>query len=180
MLNHPKTYKWDNQGAVLFHSLLNQKDTQEKLGKLRFDLDSSSNTNAIQKTVKQFTEFISECVDKTLRTTKRGKVNKKPKKSNQIDFCKGFRTADHVLTIKTLINKYLSENKKLYFCFVDFRKAYDSIWLEALFKKLLDYGVSANFVSLLRNMYEKTKLSVRLTRGITEFSSLKCRTETGM
>ena len=47
VLNHPKTYKWDNQGAVLFHSLLNQKDTQEKLGKLRFDLDSSSNTNVI-------------------------------------------------------------------------------------------------------------------------------------
>ena len=80
VLNHPNTYKWDNQGAVLFHSLLNQKDTQEKLGKLRFDLESSSNTNAIQKTVKQFTDIISECGDKTLRIKKRGKVNKKPKK----------------------------------------------------------------------------------------------------
>ena len=80
VLNHPNTYKWDNQGAVLFHSLLNQKDTQEKLGKLRFDLESSSNTNAIQKTVKQFTDIISECGDKTLRVKKRGKVNKKPKK----------------------------------------------------------------------------------------------------
>ena len=45
-------------------------------------------------------------------------------KSNQIGFRKGFRTVDHVLTIKTLMEKYLSENKKLYFCFVDFRKAY--------------------------------------------------------
>ena len=80
MLNHPNTYKWDNQGAVLFHSLLNQKDTQEKLGKLRFDLESPSNTNAIQKTVKQFTDIISECGDKALRVKKRGKVKKKPKK----------------------------------------------------------------------------------------------------
>ena len=80
MLNHPNTYKWDNQGAVLFHSLLNQKDTQEKLGKLRFDLESSSNTNAIEKTVKQFTDIISECGDKALRFKKRGKVNKKPQK----------------------------------------------------------------------------------------------------
>ena len=55
------TYKWDNQGAVLFHSLLNQKDTKEKLGELRFVLDKSSNTNGIQKAV------ISECGDKTLR-----------------------------------------------------------------------------------------------------------------
>ena len=61
------TYKWDNQGAVLFHSLLNQKDTKEKLGELRFVLDKSSNTNGIQKAVKQFPEIISECGDKTLR-----------------------------------------------------------------------------------------------------------------
>ena len=71
VLNHPNTYKWDNQGAVLFHSLLNQKDTQEKLGKLRFDLESSSNTNAIQKTVKQFIYIISKCGDKDLRIKKR-------------------------------------------------------------------------------------------------------------
>ena len=43
------------------HSILNQKDTQEKLGKLKFDLESPSNTNAIQKTIKQFTDIISEC-----------------------------------------------------------------------------------------------------------------------
>ena len=54
-------------------------------------------------------------------------------KNNQIGLHKGFRTADHVLTIKTLMDKYLSENKKLYFCFADFRKAYDSIWREAFF-----------------------------------------------
>lgn len=70
-------------------------------------------------------------------------------KNNQIGFHNNFRRANHVLTMKTLIDTYLSENKKLYFCFMDFRKGYDSIWREALFKKLLSYGVSANLVSLL-------------------------------
>ena len=50
------------------------------------------------------------------------------------------------------MDKYLSENKKFYFCFVDFRKAYDSICRRALFKKLLGYGISTNFVSLLKNV----------------------------
>ena len=59
------------------------------------------------------------------------------------------------------MDKYLSENK-LYFCFVDFRKAYDSIWCEVLFKNFLGYRVSTNFVSLFKNMDEKT-------RGIIEF-----------
>ena len=45
--------------------------------------------------------------------------------------------------------------------------------VKTLFKKLLGYGVCTNFVSLLRNMYEKTKLRVRLPRGITKFFSLK-------
>ena len=49
-------------------------------------------------------------------------------KFNQIGFRKGFRTTDYVLTLKTLIDKYLNRNQKLYICFVDFRKAYDSIW----------------------------------------------------
>ena len=35
-------------------------------------------------------------------------------KYNQIGFRKSFRTSDHVFTIKTVINKYLKENKKLY------------------------------------------------------------------
>ena len=33
---------------------------------------------------------------------------------NQIGLQKGFRTADHVLKIKTIVDKYLSKNQKLY------------------------------------------------------------------
>ena len=57
-------------------------------------------------------------------------------KNKELGFGKGFRTADHVLTIEKIMEKYLSENKKLYFCFVNFRKAYCSIWCEAIFKKV--------------------------------------------
>ena len=67
VLNHSNTCKWDNQSAILFHSLQNHKFTQEKLRNMRFILDTSSNTNATQKAVKKLTEIISECGDKTLR-----------------------------------------------------------------------------------------------------------------
>ena len=87
---------------------------------------------------------------------------------NQIGFRKGFLIADHVLTIKTIIDKYLSKNQKLYFCFVDFRKAYDSIWREGLFDKLYSYEVSEKFITLLENIYNKVQLSVRLPNGITK------------
>jgi hypothetical protein len=47
----------------------------------------------------------------------------------QIGFIPGNRTADHILTVKTLHDKYVkqSENGKIYACFVDFKKAFDSI-----------------------------------------------------
>ena len=90
-------------------------------------------------------------------------------KYNQIGFRKGFRTSDHVFTIKTVINEYLKENKKLCLCFVDFRKAYDSIWREALFYKLSAYyDVSTNVINILHNMYNNIHLSARLPNGITQ------------
>ena len=95
-------------------------------------------------------------------------------KYNQIGIRKSFRTSDQVFTIKTVINNYLKENKKLYLCFDDFRKAYDSIWREALFYKLSAYyDVSTNFINILHNMYNKVYLSVRLQNSITQSFSSK-------
>ena len=85
-------------------------------------------------------------------------------KYNQMMFQKSFRISDHVFTIKTVINKYLKENKKLYFCFVEFRKVYDSIWRETLFYKLsVYYDVSKNFINILHNMYNKVYVSSECT-----------------
>ena len=51
------------------------------------------------------------------------------------------------------MDKYLSENKNLCFYFLEFRKAYNSMWRAALFKKHLGYGVSKNFVFLQKNIF---------------------------
>ena len=84
-------------------------------------------------------------------------------------FRKVFRSADHVLTLKTLTDKYLNRNQKFYICFVDFRKAYDSIWYRYLFHKLCMYGIHRNFISLLEDVYMKSKLSIHLPNGTTHF-----------
>ena len=85
----------------------------------------------------------------------------------QTDFWKGFCTTDYVLTIKTIVDKYLSKNQRLYLCFVDFRKAYDSIGRERLFDKLYSYWVTEKLISLLDNIYSKVQLCVRLPNSIT-------------
>ena len=55
---------------------------------------------------------------------------------NQIGFQKNCRTSDHILTLKSLVKKYVTVGeKKLYACFVDFEKAFDTVWHKGLFKK---------------------------------------------
>ena len=48
--------------------------------------------------------------------------------NSQIGFLPNNRTADHVLTLHTLIDKYVHcHQEKVYACFVDLRKAFDSV-----------------------------------------------------
>jgi hypothetical protein len=58
---------------------------------------------------------------------------------SQIGFLPNHRTADHILTLKSLIDKYVNQttNGKIYACFVDFRKAFDSVWHDGMLLKLL-------------------------------------------
>ena len=66
-------------------------------------------------------------------------------KPNQIAFREGNRTADHIFVIQTLIDKYIrnrvgtnKNSKHLYICFIDLRKAFDTIWRDALLYKRLE------------------------------------------
>ena len=85
----------------------------------------------------------------------------------QAAFRKNHGTNDHIYTLRTLTNKYVRHYKlKLYCCFVDFRKAFDSVWSDGLFYKLRKLGVGGNMYKVLRNMYNKTKSCVKLPGGM--------------
>ena len=70
-----------------------------------------------------------------------------------IQFCSIFnqRLMEHTslatFTLRTLIDKYVHCHQgKVYACFVDFRKAFDSaVWHDGLLYKLLQFNVGGNF-----------------------------------
>ena len=89
---------------------------------------------------------------------------------SQIGFLPGHRTADHILTIKTLTDKYVNQktNGRLYTCFVDFKKAFDSVWHDGLYLKLLKNKISGNFYKLMKNLYN-SKCAVKQSNHRTSF-----------
>ena len=91
----------------------------------------------------------------------------------QIGFRRGYRTANHVFILNTILNSYLVKGKKVYACFVDFSKAYDSVWRNGLLYKLILNGLILKFILLMKSMYTELQAAVKLPNGVTPyFSSL--------
>lgn len=93
----------------------------------------------------------------------------------QIGFCKGKRTSDHIFVLKTLIEKYTQQgNKKLFTCFIDLRKAFDTVWHDGLFYKLRKLGISDLFYNVIKQMYNNNELSVKVDSDtVTDFFKSK-------
>ena len=89
----------------------------------------------------------------------------------QIGFKAKCRTSDHILTLKTIINKHAKDKnkKKVVACFVDFRKAYDSIWQKGLFHKLNNNGINEPFLSILKRIYSNSACAVKIGNKHTQF-----------
>ena len=65
---------------------------------------------------------------------------------NQTGFKEKHRTADNLLTLKNVVKKYVTIGKgKIYACFIDFKKAYDSVWHEGLFTKMRKNLLGGNY-----------------------------------
>ncbi len=88
---------------------------------------------------------------------------------NQFGFRKNHRTSDNLLILKTLTDKYLKSLKKpIFIAFVDFQKAFDSVWRDALLVKLAKCGIGSKCFNVIKSLYEKTTSVIKLNNKITD------------
>ena len=77
--------------------------------------------------------------------------------------CIFFLSRVKLTTLRTVIDKYVRCHKeKIYARFVDFRKAFDSVWHDGLLYKLSKINVQGKFYSLIKSLYSKSTCSVRI------------------
>ena len=71
----------------------------------------------------------------------------------QAGFKKGRRTRDQIDNIHWIIEKVIEFQKNIYFCFIDYAKAFDCVDHKKLWKILKEMGIPDHLTCLLRNLY---------------------------
>ena len=91
----------------------------------------------------------------------------------QIGFRPKARTVDHIFVLRTIFDKYVKkDNCPVFACFVDFRKAYDSVWRRGLLVKLLRNNIRGKFYRMLEEMYKWSAAKCDLNNCLSE--SIQC------
>ena len=87
----------------------------------------------------------------------------------QADFRKGRGTRDQNANIRWIMEKAREFQKNIYFCFIDYAKAFDSVDHNNLWKILQEMGIPDHLTYLLRNLYAGQEATVRTGHRTTDW-----------
>ena len=84
----------------------------------------------------------------------------------QTGFRKGRRTRDQIANILWIIKKRRELQTNIYFCFIDYVKAFDCVDHNKLWKILQEMRIPDHLTCLLRNLYAGQEAIVRTRHGL--------------
>ena len=82
-------------------------------------------------------------------------------------------TWDQIANICWIIEKARQFQKNIYFCFVDYAKAFDCVDHNKLWKTLKEMGIPDHLTCLLRNLYAGQEATVRTGHGTTDWFQIR-------
>ena len=86
----------------------------------------------------------------------------------QSGFRKGRGTRDQIANIRWIMEKAREFQKNIYFCFIDYAKAFDCVGQNKLWKILKEMGIPDHLTCLLRNLYAGQEATVRTRYETTD------------
>ena len=92
---------------------------------------------------KLFTSILNNFSDETDLVTK-----------SQAGFRAGYSTQDNIFILYSLITLYLSMKKKLFCCFINFKKAFDTIWRARLWQTLINSNIHGEMFKIFFSFYD--------------------------
>ena len=84
-------------------------------------------------------------------------------------FTKGRGTRDQIANICWIIKRAREFQKDIYFCFIDYAKAFDCVDHNKFWEILQKMGIPDHLTCLLRNLYAGQEATVRTGHGTTDW-----------
>ena len=91
----------------------------------------------------------------------------------QAGFGKGRGIRYQIANIHWIIEKAREFQENIYFCFIDYAKAFDCVDHNKLWKILKEMGIPDRLTCLLRNLYAGQKATVRTGHGTTDWFQIR-------
>ena len=93
----------------------------------------------------------------------------------QAGFRKHRGTRDQIANIHWTIKKAIEFQKNIYFCFIDYAKAFDCVDHNKLWKILKELGIPDHLTWLLRNLFAGQEATLITRHGTTEWFQIRKR-----
>jgi hypothetical protein len=89
---------------------------------------------------------------------------------NQTGFRKGYSANDHIFLFKCIIDLFCFKKQKLFCAFIDYQKAFDTVWRAGLWYKLQKSGIlkGSKVYNTITNLYEDIKSCVTVNGNRSE------------
>lgn len=100
------------------------------------------------------------------------RVNKKLRKE-QAGFRSGRGTIEQIFVLRNIIEQTVEWNASVYICFIDYQKAFDSVYRETLWRITGSYGIPPKLVRMVQAMYKGSKCAVIDGAGKTDWFDIK-------
>ena len=91
----------------------------------------------------------------------------------QAGFRKGRGTRDQIANICWIMEQAREFHKNIYFCLIDYAKAFDCVDHNKLWKILQEMGIPDHLICLLRNLYAGQEATVRTVQGTTDWFQIR-------
>ena len=121
---------------------------------------------------------LSSCLSKLFLAILNNRLTKFVKDRNlltpsQLGFVLGNRPSDAHIIIYNLVRRVChGEGSHIFSCFVDFKKAFDSIPRDVLLRKLLDFGITGRCFNILKHIYSSDRASIKSGNSRSGFFDL--------
>ena len=86
---------------------------------------------------------------------------------------KGKGTRNQIANIRWIIKNAREVQKNIYFCFIDYAKAFHYVDHNKLWKILKEMGIPNNLTCLLRNLCTGQEATVRTVHGTTDWFQIR-------